>query len=63
MAKVEPSVLGGVNACTEWLVNVVRDGVEEAYNRANPALSKNLVGTDLGRCLEECDDTYYLLNK
>lgn len=44
MAKVEPSVLGGVNACTEWLVNVVRDGVEEAYNRANPALSKNLVG-------------------
>lgn len=41
MAKVEPSVLGGVSACTEWLVNVVRDGVEEAYNRANPALLRD----------------------
>ena len=38
MAKVEPSVLGGVGACADWLVGAVRDGVEGAYRRANPAL-------------------------
>lgn len=38
VAIVEPSVLGGVYACGNWLVEVVRDGVEGAYRRANPAL-------------------------
>lgn len=38
VAIVEPSVLGGVHACGNWLVEVVRDGVEGAYRRANPAL-------------------------
>lgn len=35
---MEPSVLGGIHACADWLVSVVRDGVEGAYKRANPAL-------------------------
>ena len=38
MATVEPSVLGGVGACAEWLVDAIREGVEGAYRRANPAL-------------------------
>lgn len=38
VAAVEPSVLGGVHACADWLVDVVRNGVEGAYRRANPTL-------------------------
>eukprot|EP00804_Cyclotella_cryptica_P026552 CCRYP_015394-RC/>CCRYP_015394-RC protein AED:0.06 eAED:0.06 QI:168/1/1/1/0.85/0.76/21/3141/1947 len=38
VASVEPSVLGAVHACADWLVGVVRDGVEGGYRRANPAL-------------------------
>jgi hypothetical protein len=38
VAVIEPSVLGGVHACADWLVEVVHNGVEEAYRRANPDL-------------------------
>lgn len=32
----EPSVLGSVQACADYLVRVVKDGVEGGYQRANP---------------------------
>ena len=36
MGVVEPAVLGSVRAIADFLVGVVRSGVEEGYRRANP---------------------------